>query len=249
MIPYLRGALATPHGFFTREGGVSQGPYSSLNCGLSGHDDAVRVAENRSRAAQAIGATPANLFGLKQIHGARVITATALWPPGTESEADAMVTDQHGIPLGIITGDCAPVLFADSTSRIVGAAHAGWRGALAGVLDATVDAMRALGADGITAVIGPCIHQESYEVGNDLREAIIERDETDQRFFIPGRLNHWFFDLPGYCARRLAAIGIEFCIMPHDTYDDEARFFTPPRRTLRAEGPGGLQISIIMRAP
>lgn len=247
MIPYFRSSLAAPHGFFTREGGVSQGAYSSLNCGLSGNDDATRVAENRSRATRTIGATPMNLLGLKQIHGARVITAASVWQHGAEPEADAMVTDQPSIALGIVTGDCAPVLFADAESGIVGAAHAGWRGAVAGVLEATVDAMHALGAGVITAGIGPCIHQASYEVGLHLREAVVGRNQADQKFFISGRPDHWFFDLPGYCAGRLAVAGVETSILPHDTCADEARFFSHRRRTLRAEGPGGLQISIIMR--
>lgn len=249
MTPYFRGALAAPHGFFTREGGVSQGVYSSLNCGLFGQDDAAHVAENRSRAALAIGAMPSNLLGLKQVHGPRVVTARTPWTSGDGVEADAMVTDRLGIALGIITGDCAPVLFADARSHIVGAAHAGWRGAVAGVLEATADAMRALGAHDITAVIGPCIHQASYEVGEDLRDAVVGRDKSDRKFFVSGRPNHWFFDLPGYCAERLAAARVETSILPHDTYADEARFFSHRRRTLRAEGPGGLQISIIMRAP
>ncbi|HET9146423.1 MAG TPA: peptidoglycan editing factor PgeF [Acetobacteraceae bacterium] len=245
---FLTARLAAPHGFFTRLGGVSEGAYGSLNCGLSGADDPACVAENRRRAAIAVGAAPASLAGLRQVHGARVIGVTEPWAPGAGPDADAMVTDRPGIALGIITADCAPVLFADATGRVVGAAHAGWRGALAGVLEAVLDSMRALGAEGITAVIGPCIHQQSYEVGDDLRDAVLAREAGDSRFFHPNEAGRHQFDLPGYCAARLREAGIAAAILPDDTYTDERRFFSHRRRTKRAEGPGGHQISIIMRA-
>lgn len=246
MIPFFRGDIATPHGFFTREGGVSEGAYSSLNCSVFGKDDPEHVTENRSRAARAIGAIPSSLTGVRQVHGTRVVTVNSPLDAAVQIEADAMVTDQSGIALGIITGDCAPVLFTDAGSRIVGAAHAGWRGAVDGVLEATADAMRGLGAKRLTAVIGPCIHQPSYEVGEDLHAAVTGRNGTDRKFFAPGRASHWFFDLPGYCAARLTTAGVEASILPHDTLADETHFFSHRRRTLRAEGPGGLQISIIM---
>jgi YfiH family protein len=244
--PFITTALlAAPHGFFTREGGVSQGAYASLNCGLSGADDPVLVAENRARAAQAIGAAPARLLGLKQVHGARVITAALPWAAGSGAEADAMVTDRAGLALGIITADCAPVLLTDGSGRIAGAAHAGWRGAVAGVLEATINAMRDLGAGEIMAAIGPCIHQESYEVGEDVREAVLAREAGDARFFAANAQGRYQFDLPGYCAARLEAAGATAIVLAEDTYGDERRFFSHRRRTKRREGPGGHQIAVI----
>jgi YfiH family protein len=244
--PFLTGALAVPHGFFTREGGVSHGVYGSLNCGLSGADDPEFVAENRARTATAIGA--ATLLGLKQVHGADVITATEAWLPGSGPKADAMVTDRAGLALGIITADCAPVLFADAAGRVAGAAHAGWRGAVAGVLEATIGAMRDLGAKDIKAVIGPCIHQQSYEVGEDVRWAVMARQADDARFFTSNPAGRYQFDLPGYCAARLQETGVSADVLLADTYADEQRFFSHRRRTRRQEGSGGHQISIIMRA-
>jgi YfiH family protein len=243
MIHFTTAALPARHGFFTRTGGVSTGPYESLNCSLSGADDRANVLENRARAAAALGIVPGNLLGLKQVHGIEVITATAPWPAGSGPEADALITATPGLALGIITADCAPVLFA--ANGIVGAAHAGWRGALAGVLEATAAAMRALGAQTITAAIGPCIHQPSYEVAADLRDPILARNPSDARFFAPGRADRWQFDLPAYCAARLAAAGIQTEILPDDTCADEAKYFSHRRRTLRAEPAIGHQISII----
>ena len=243
-------ALPAPHGFFTREGGVSEGPFASLNASLSGADDRARVLENRARAARALGADPAKLVGITQVHGADVATVTQAWAPGAGPRADAMVTDRPGIALGIVTADCAPVLFADAGAGVVGAAHAGWRGALAGVLEATVAAMEALGASRsrIAAAIGPCIAQASYEVGADLRDAVLARAAADARFFAGGRPGHWQFDLAGYCAARLAAAGIATEVTGHDTLADEARFFSHRRRTLAGGGPIGHQISVILCA-
>jgi hypothetical protein len=240
-------ALPAPHGFFTRLGGVSAGPYASLNCSLSGQDSRDAVLENRARAARAIGVEPSALLGLTQVHGVEVVHATAPWAPGQGPRADAMVTDRPGIALGIITADCAPVLFCDAEAGVVAAAHAGWRGAVAGVLEATVAAMQALGARHIAAAIGPCIRQESYEVSADLRDAVLTRDPTDIRFFAPGRREaRWQFDLPGYCAARLAAAGVAAVgAVGVDTVEDEVRFFSHRRRTLSGGGPIGHQISAI----
>ncbi|MGC9268749.1 peptidoglycan editing factor PgeF [Acidiphilium sp.] len=249
MTPFLTGDLTVPHGFFTRVGGVSLGNYASLNCGLSGLDDPAHVAENRARAAHAIGSSLSSLLGVKQVHGARVITATTPWPMGIGPEADAIVTKNPNLALGIITADCAPVLFADPKRRIVGAAHAGWRGALAGVLEATAAAMRDIGAQTIHAVIGPCIHSSSYEVGADLYSAVIAQDSTNIRFLVAIADHHWLFDLPGYVASRLTLAGVTATILPHDTFSDEPRFFSHRRRTKRGEGPGGHQLSIITAAP
>lgn len=242
-------SLRVPHGFFTRYGGVSSGPYASLNCSLSGGDARDAVLENRARAARTISAAPERLVGLMQVHGADVVPVTAPWAPGQGPRADAMVTDRPDIALGIITADCAPVLLADVRAGVVGAAHAGWRGAVAGVIEATVDAMVRLGAEvtNMAAAIGPCIRQSSYEVGTDMRDAALTQDEMSSRFFAAGRREaHWQFDLPGYCAARLTAAGIrQIEALDADTAADEARFFSYRRNTLRGGGPIGHQISII----
>jgi YfiH family protein len=241
----LTGPLSTPHGFFTRHGGVSTGPYASLNCSFSGADDPANILENRARIAAHFNLPQDHLLGLKQVHGTTVITATAAWPPGTGPNADAIVTATKNLALGIITADCAPVLFADAGAGIIGAAHAGWRGALAGILDTTAAAMRALGATNIEAVIGPCIHQPSYEVSADLRDPILAHAPAAQKFFRQGRPTRWQFDLPGYCQSRLAAVGVAAEILPHDTCADEHNFFSHRRRTLRGEPAIGHQISVI----
>lgn len=246
----LRAAgLAAPHGFFTRLGGVSRGPYASLNCSLSSRDTRDAVFENRARAARAVGAEPDRLLGLTQVHGPEVVHVTTAWQPGAGPFADAMVTDSSDVALGIVTADCAPILFADLQAGVVAAAHAGWRGAVAGVIEATIAAMVRLGADpaATMAAIGPCIGPDSYEVGADLREAVLANDVSHGRFFAPGRRDaHWQFDLPGYCAARLrnARIGCVI-VVDADTVADEARFFSHRRRTLAGGGPIGHQISII----
>ena len=241
--------LAFPHGFFTRRGGVSTGPYESLNCSLSGGDARDSVLENRARASRAVGADAAALAGLTQVHGAEVVQVTEPWRPGEGPRADAMVTAVHGIALGIITADCAPVLLADPQAGVIGAAHAGWRGAVAGVIEATIAAMCSLGATpaGIGGAIGPCIAQASYEVGADLRDAVLARSPSGARFFAEGsRQGHWQFDLAAYCAARLAAAGVrDVQVLGVDTLADEARFFSHRRRTLSGGGPIGHQISII----
>jgi YfiH family protein len=237
--------LPVRHGFFTRRGGVSEGPYASLNCSLSGQDRREAVLENRARAARAVGAEPACLVGLMQVHGAAVVPVTVPWAPGEGPRADAMVTDRAGIALGIVTADCAPVLFADAAAGVIGAAHAGWRGAVAGVLEATVAAMTALGAraERIVAAIGPCIGQASYEVAADLHAAV-----GDERFFAAGREGRWQFDLAGYCAARLRAAGVAApAVVAADTAAEADRFFSHRRRTLTGGGPIGHQISVVVQ--
>lgn len=236
----LRVPELAEHGFFTRRGGVSAGPFASLNCSLSGTDDRANVLRNRALAAKAIGADPARLVGLMQVHGAEVVRVEEPWRPGEGPRADAMVTDRPDVALGIVTADCAPVLFAGR--GVVGAAHAGWRGALAGVLEATLAAM---GPGPVTAVVGPCIGPASYEVAADLRDAVLARDPADARFFTGGRPGHWLFDLPGYCAARLMAAGATAIVLGADTLPDQARFFSHRRRTLAGGGPIGHQISIV----
>lgn len=246
MTPLLSPALRVPHGFFTRQGGVSTGPYASLNGSLSGGDDRDAVAENRHRVARHLGGTA--LLGLTQVHGVAVAVVDAPWAPGQGPRADALVTARRGLPLGIITADCTPVLLADSAAGVVGAVHAGWRGAVAGVLEATVAAMVQLGASpgAIAAAIGPCIRQPSYEVGPDLRDAVVAHDGDGGRFLAPGlRAGHWQFDLAGYCAARLQDLGT-VDVIDADTLPDEARFWSHRRRTLAGGGPIGHQISAIV---
>lgn len=239
-----------PHGFFTRNGGVSQGPFATLNCSLSGRDDAAAVAENRARAMEAIGLRAESLCGLFQVHGPAVVHVTAPIALDARPQADAMVTDRPGLTLGIVTADCAPVLFADLSAGVVGAAHAGWRGAVAGVLEAVLEAMEGLGASRArtAAVIGPCIRQPSYEVGPDMRDAALAASADAARFFAPAaRDGHWMFDLAGYCAARLSAAGAgTVSVVPADTLAEEDRFFSYRRNTLRAGGgPIGHQLSAI----
>lgn len=243
MTDFVSASLPAPHGFFTRLGGVSTGYYASLNCSFSS-DDPAAVQENRRRAVHPFGLQRQALMGLKQVHGPKVVTVASPWAEGEGPAADAFVTNLPGLALGIITADCAPVLFLGDNGA-VGAAHAGWRGALAGVLEQTALALRHLGATQISAAIGPCIHQASYEVGPDLRDAILTEAPASSHFFTAGRPGHFWFDLPGYCAARLARAGIEAEILPQDTCADEANFFSYRRKTLRQEPATGHQISII----
>lgn len=240
--PFLTAALPAPHGFFTRAGGVSEGRFASLNCSLNGRDDPAAAIENRRRATAALGFE--TLLGLVQVHGADVAVADAPWKE--RPRADALVTNKPGLLLGIVTADCAPVLFA--APGVVGAAHAGWRGAVAGVLEATVDAMVGLGADPaqISAAIGPCIRQPSYEVAADMRDAALAEDAEAARFFADGaRPGRWWFDLAGYCAARLARRGIVAETLATDTLAEPERFFSHRRATLAQDQPVGHQLSAI----
>ncbi|ACI50874.1 protein of unknown function DUF152 [Gluconacetobacter diazotrophicus PA1 5] len=240
------------HGFFTRAGGVSQGPYASLNCSTRSGDDPAALAENRRRVAHAMGVAPDGLLGVTQVHGDAVATVTVPWAVGERPRADAMVTDRPGLALGVITADCGPVLFAAADGGVVGAAHAGWRGAVGGILEATLAAMAALGAAPalVRAVVGPCIGQASYEVGADMRAQVLAADAGAAPFFAPGRRpGHDQFDLAGYCVARLRRAGIgQVTALGVDTLDDAARFFSHRRRTLAGGGPIGHQISVIGRA-
>jgi len=242
MVPFHTApTLTARHGFFTRRGGVSTGFYDSLNASFSS-DAPELVRENRRRIVEALGGGA--LLGLKQVHGPVVITVTEPWAEGDGPAADALVTALPGLALGVITADCAPVLFAGDNG-VVGAAHAGWKGAVAGVLEATVAAMRALGAVSITAAIGPCIHQPSYEVGQDLHDAVLAASPGAQILFAPGRPEHWYFDLPAYCKARLRRAGVATEVLAHDTCTDEANFFSYRRRTRRNEPVTGHQLSVI----
>ncbi|HSU05277.1 MAG TPA: peptidoglycan editing factor PgeF [Acetobacteraceae bacterium] len=241
--------LPIAHGFFTRQGGVSTGPYATLNCSLSSQDNRDAVLQNRARAAQTVGADASALVGLMQVHGTVAVQVTEAWAPGAGPRADAMVTDRPGIALGIVTADCAPVLLADPHAGVIGAAHAGWRGAVAGVIEATLSGMIGLGAsrERVVAAIGPCIHRRSYEVGDDLRQAVLAASPDATDCLTHGRSDErWQFDLPGYCRMRLASAGITgIDVLDADTAADEARFFSHRRRTLAGGGPIGHQISIV----
>jgi len=238
------------HGFFTREGGVSQGLYGSLNCGPGSQDDPAAVRENRGRAMAMLELPPAALITVYQAHTAQVEVVTEPWPAGQPPTADAMVTDRPGLALGILTADCAPVLLADGKAGVVGAAHAGWKGALGGVLDNTIKAMVALGArpGRIVAAIGPCIGHRSYEVGPEFPAPFLAEDAANADYFAPSsRPGHALFDLPGYVSRKLARLGLtEVTRVPADTCRDEARFFSYRRATLRGESDYGRQLSAIL---
>jgi len=241
------------HAFFTRAGGVSGGIFASLNCGFSGADAAAHVVENRARAMKMLDLPPAGLATCKQVHGAESIIVEAAWPREAMPRADAMVTRVPGVTLGILTADCAPVLFADAEARIVGAAHAGWRGALTGVLESTVAAMEDLGASAprIVAAIGPCIAQESYEVGPEFPRHFLARDPANAAFFKPApKAGHFLFDLRGLVARKLAGLGVaRIEIAAADTAADAARFFSYRRSCLKREDGHGLGLSAIALAP
>ena len=235
------------HGFLGRRGGVSTGAYASLNCGIGSHDEPVHVAENRRRATEAV-VPGARLAGLYQVHGADAVAVLETVDPSARPQADALVTDRPGIALGILTADCAPVLFADTTAGVVGAAHAGWKGALAGVTDTTLLTMETLGADRdrIVAAVGPCIAQASYEVDDAFRQRVAADEAEADRFFREAKAGHAMFDLAGYVAHRLARAGVHTVeIVGADTYAEESRFFSYRRATHRAEGDAGRQISII----
>lgn len=247
--PELSSFLPVRHGFFTREGGVSEGIYASLNGGTGSRDEPERVRANRAVIAEQLGVAPDRLLSLHQVHGAEVVRAVGPWPSGERPKADGMVTTEPDLALAILTADCGPVLFADHANRVIGACHAGWKGALGGVLDATVDAMVALGADraAIVAVLGPTIGRDSYEVGPDLVERFCREDEANRRLFQPGgKPGHALFDLPAYIARRLELTGVgEVAAMDLDTYADENRFYSYRRATHRGEPDYGRQISAI----
>jgi YfiH family protein len=246
-------ALAAPaiaHGFFLRHGGVSEGIHASLNCGPGSQDDPESVAENRRRVAAALGAG-IGLVTLSQIHSAIVHTVPLAAAP---AEGDAMVTATPGVALGILTADCAPVLLADAQARVIGAAHAGWKGALAGVLENTIAAMERLGAARarIHAAIGPDITQDNYEVGWELRDKVLEQGGLRMRgFFVPsGREGHYRFDLKGYAGHRLTQAGIAGVeTLPACTYPPENGFFSFRRTTHRAEPDYGRQVSAIALLP
>ncbi|MCB2050393.1 MAG: peptidoglycan editing factor PgeF [Novosphingobium sp.] len=239
------GVLADlPHGFLTRQGGVSAGTVAGLNVGLGADDDGAAVIENRRRAVEAV-MPGARLVTVYQVHSSDAVIVAEPWDEHDRPRADAIVTDRPGLLLGIVTADCAPVLLADRQVGVIAAAHAGWKGAHGGVIEATVAAMESLGAarNRIAAAVGPCIAQESYEVGADFRDNFTA---GDAHFFAPGKQGHFQFDLSGYVASRLNGAGVRsveqlFC----DTYADADRFFSYRRATHQGAANYGRQFSLI----
>ena len=240
------------HGFFTRQGGVSSGIYSSLNCGLGSKDDPVNVAENRTRVAEILGTEPDRLLTLFQVHSAKVIVAKKPWALDGAPEADAVVTKVPGLAIGVLTADCAPILFCDAEARVIGAAHAGWRGALSGIVESTVEAMVGLGATPgrIAATIGPAISQRAYEVGADYVERFLAEDSDAGPFFADDPdSGEPHFDLTGYVAERLAKAGVAAITdLGLCTYCDETRLFSYRRSQHHGELDYGRQISAILLA-
>ena len=240
------------HGFFTREGGVSGGLYASLNGGVGSKDSVEHVAENRARMAAAVGVTPDRLVTAYQIHSPNVVVVETPWTAETRPRADAMVTRMQALAIGIATADCGPVLLADPKAHVIGAAHAGWRGALTGVVEATIEAMERLGAtrSEIRAALGPMIRQQNYEVSTDLIERFGAEDPASSRFFAPAaRPGHAMFDLPGYIDTRLTRAGIRYIEdVGHCTYADADRFFSFRRTTHRGEADYGRHVNAIALA-
>ncbi|MEP9366516.1 peptidoglycan editing factor PgeF [Xanthobacter sp. VNH20] len=247
--PSLSALPGIRHGFFTRRGGVSQGLYHSLNGGLGSKDDPANVLENRARMAREIGVAPEALVACWQVHSPEAVILTTPWTREDAPQADAVVTAVPGLGATITVADCGPVLFADPDARVVGAAHAGWKGAFGGVLESTLRRMEELGAKrgNIRAAIGPLIRQPSYEVGADFIARFIDEDRTFARFFIAAeREGHALFDLPGFIAHRLAQAGVGAVEdLKLDTYADPERFFSYRRSTHRREADYGRMVAAI----
>jgi YfiH family protein len=248
--PALERRLGLRHGFFTRRGGVSEGIYGTLNCGFGSRDKREKVAENRRRAAAALGVAPGSLITAYQVHGTEVATVEAPWDPAAAPKADAMVTTRPGIALGILAADCAPVLFADTDAGVIGACHAGWRGALTGVIEATVAAMERLGAGRarMTAVVGPAIGRLSYEVGPEFPQPFLEQDAANRALFSPAaRDGHFLFDLAGHVRDRLGGCGLAVVeVTGHDTCAEDGDLFSYRRACLRGEADFGRGLSAIV---
>jgi YfiH family protein len=239
------------HGFFGRNGGVSRGIYASLNAGPGSKDDAADVAENRRRIAAELAVAPENLLSVYQVHSARVevVSGPFAGAYADRPQADAMATKVPGLALSILTADCGPILMTDPKPGVIGAVHAGWKGALGGVIEAALAAMKSLGADpaNISAAIGPCIGQASYEVGPEFFGAFTLPDAENERFFKGGLGDRLHFDLKGYCASRLALAGVRTVdILPQDTCAEEADYFSNRRAVKRQEDDYGRNLSAIV---
>jgi hypothetical protein len=246
--PLLSAIPGLRHAFFTREGGVSGGIYESLNGGIGSNDDPADVAENRRRMAAQMGVMPEHFLSVHQTHSPDVVVATGPWQGASRPRADAIVTRTEGLAIGVTTADCGPILLADPNARVIGAAHAGWKGALTGIVESTVEAMETLGAErgGIVAAIGPLIRQHSYEVGGEFVERFIEADAENALFFIPAaREGHAMFDLAGLIRMRLENAGILVIDdIGVDTYSDQ-RFYSYRRSVHRNEPDYGRHVHAI----
>jgi polyphenol oxidase len=246
--PLLSAIPGLRHAFFTREGGVSSGFYGSLNGGLGSNDDPANVAENRRRMAEQIGVSPAHFLSVYQIHSPDAVVATGPWQGASRPRADAIVTRTEDLAIGVTAADCGPILLVDPNARVIGAAHAGWKGALTGIVESTVDAMEKLGAErgGIVAAIGPLIRQPSYEVGGEFVERFIEADAQNALFFIPAaREGHSMFDLAGFIRMRLENAGVLMIDdIGADTYSDQ-RFYSYRRSVHRKEPDYGRHVHAI----
>ena len=251
--PALSGLTGIRHGWFTREGGVSTGVYGSLNTGLGSADDRAAVLENRGRIADAMGVPRTHLVTCYQVHSPDTVTASAPWAPEDNPKADALVTNRPGLAIAVSSADCGPVLFADPEAGVVGAAHAGWKGAFTGVLESTIAAMEALGADrgAIRAAVGPMISGAAYEVGPEFVARFREAGEAIDRWFRPSdKPGHAMFDLPAYIVHRLTKAGVGVVTdLGLCTYADESRFFSYRRMTHRGEPDYGRHLSAIALDP
>ena len=247
--PLLSAIPGLRHAFFSREGGVSDGIYASLNGGLGSNDDPAAVAENRRRMAEQMGVPPSHFLGVHQIHSPDAVVATGPWQGASRPRADSIVTRTEGLAIGITAADCGPLLLVDPDARVIGAAHAGWKGALTGIVESTIEAMEKLGAEraGIVAAIGPLIRQPSYEVGNEFVERFMEEDAENTLFFLPAaREGHAMFDLAGFIRKRLENAGVLVIDdIGIDTYSDE-RFFSYRRSVHRKEPDYGRHVHAIV---
>ncbi|HET7889280.1 MAG TPA: peptidoglycan editing factor PgeF [Bradyrhizobium sp.] len=247
--PLLAAIPGLRHAFFSRDGGVSEGIYAGLNGGVGSGDNPEHVAENRRRMAASLRVAPERLLTVFQIHSPDVVTASKPWETARRPKADAIVTATEGLAIGVTAADCGPILFADAKARVIGAAHAGWKGALTGVIEATVEAMEKLGADrgNVVAAVGPLIRQHSYEVGNEFVERFIATDADNARYFAPAaRDGHAMFDLAGFIRQRLANAGVLLVDDTGiDTYSDD-RFFSYRRSVHRKEADYGRHVHAIV---
>jgi len=247
--PLLSAIPGLRHAFFSREGGVSDGIYASLNGGLGSNDDPAAVAENRRRMAEQMGVPPSHFLGVHQIHSPDAVVATGPWQGASRPRADSIVTRTEGLAIGITAADCGPLLLVDPDARVIGAAHAGWKGALTGIVESTIEVMEKLGAEraGIVAAIGPLIRQPSYEVGNEFVERFMEEDAENTLFFLPAaREGHAMFDLAGFIRARLENAGVLVIDdIGIDTYSDE-RFFSYRRSVHRKEPDYGRHVHAIV---
>lgn len=251
--PALAALPGIRHAFFTRQGGVSQGIYASLNGGVGSSDDPAHVAENRRRMTARLRVAPDALASLYQVHSPDVVTVERAWAQGERPKADGMVTNRPGLALGIATADCGPVLFADAEAGVIGGAHAGWKGAFTGVLEATLEGMEALGARRMrtTVVLGPMISGQAYEVGPEFVQRFLDVTPENSRYFRPSeKAGHAMFDLPAYIGARMQAAGVgSFTNLGLCTYADAERFFSYRRATHRGEPDYGRLISAIALTP